>query len=69
MARVVELITYPITLILTAAQAMTDVMNELAGKGTTRDLAGSMMPVKTFRDIVKMEEIHRFEQKLEEEEK
>ena len=61
-----KLITYPITLILAAAQAMTDVMRELVEKGTTRAIADRMMPVREFRLIVKMEAVHEFERRLEE---
>lgn len=61
-----KLITYPLTLILTAAQAMTDVMQCLAEKGTTESMADRMMPVKDFRPIVKMERIHEMERQLEE---
>ena len=60
-----KLITYPLTLILTAAQAMTDVMTELVKNGTTSALADRMMPVKDFRPIVKMERIHEMERQLE----
>ena len=48
-----KMVTYPITLILTATAAMTRVMRELAEKGTTRDLAKTMMPVKEFKKIVR----------------
>ena len=60
-----KLVTYPITLILTAAEAMTKVMRELVDSGTTSDLAGEMMPVKQFQSIVKMDNVHRFERDLE----
>lgn len=60
-----KLITYPITLILTAAQAMKDVMETLAKDGTTRGVAQRMMPVSEFRPIVKMDRIHEIERQLE----
>lgn len=60
-----KVIAYPLTLILTAAAAMTNAMTELANKGTTRDIVERMMPVKKFSEIVKMEDIHEFERHLE----
>ena len=63
-----KLITYPLTLILTAAEAMTRVMQELAVQGTTRASVNNMMAVKDFRPIIKMEAIHEFERALAEEE-
>ncbi len=60
-----KLITYPLTLILTAAKAMTDAMECLVQKGTTLSMAEQMMPVKEFRPIVKMESIHQLEREIE----
>ena len=60
-----KLITYPLTLILTAAKAMTEAMDCLARKGTTLSMAERMMPVKEFRSIVRMERIQELERQLE----
>ena len=59
-----HLITYPITLILTATAAMTRVMRELQEKGTTRDVADQIMPVSEFREIVRFAEFLDFEKQL-----
>lgn len=56
-----KLITYPLTLILTAAEAMTRVMRELSEKGTTAALADQMMPVTRFEPIVRMNAIREME--------
>ena len=59
-----NLITYPITLILTATAAMTRVMRELQEKGTTRAVADQIMPVGEFREIVRFSEFLDFEKQL-----
>ena len=56
-----KLITYPLTLILTAAQAMADTMECLVKKGTTKSMSKQMMPVKKFQPIIKMEKIQELE--------
>jgi methylisocitrate lyase len=64
-----KLITYPLTLLMTAAKAMTEVMQQLAGSGTTASVENRMMPVKEFEGIVKMGKVREIEREFEEEEK
>ena len=49
---------------MSAARAMQKSLEALAANGTTRAIADSMMPVEKFRDIVRLQRIHDFEQEL-----
>ena len=61
-----KMVVYPLTLILTAAKAMNQVLHELSEKGTTREMSERMMPVSEFAElVVKMDEVRRVEQELE----
>ena len=61
-----KLITYPLTLLMTAAKAMEDSMKQLFESGTTSGIEDRMMPVKEFESIVKMEEVRELERAMEE---
>jgi methylisocitrate lyase len=56
-----HIVIYPLTLVLTAAEAVKAVLEELMAKGTTAGLADRMMHVRRLADLMGMDEVREWE--------
>jgi len=56
-----KIVTYPLTLLMTAAAAMRDVLKELMDRGTTRALADRMMKISHVGELMGMDKVRELE--------
>ena len=57
-----KMVIYPLTLILTVAAAMEEMLAELMAKGTTKALADKMMHVRKLGDLMGMDKVRKLDE-------